>query len=185
MQTLSGKIGILGGSFNPAHIGHYYISKQAKTLLGLDKILWLVTYRHPFKPQQESFEQRYRSALALATPPWIHVSDFEAQHKTENSYDSLSLLRERHRAAHFVFLLGADVFCQLPLWHRADDLVKTMPLAILPREDIHARACPFAARYAARILPAHQARALAFAKPPALAFLTIPQLNISSSQIRK
>lgn len=184
MQTLTGKIGILGGSFDLAHEGHVFISKQAKELLALDKVLWLPSYRHPFKPKQTDFDTRLDSAHALASPRWIEVSDFERQHKTQNSFETLSLLREHTPKARFVFLMGADVFCELSLWHRWEELVCLMPLAVHPRGDVKPRAAKTALQYDSAIVPDDKIATLPALQAPAIAFLASPKLPISSTQIR-
>jgi nicotinate-nucleotide adenylyltransferase len=180
------KIAILGGSFDLAHPGHCFISKQAKQILGLDKVLWLPAYRHPFKPQQSDFATRYRSAVELAKPHWIKVSDLEQKHKTQNSFEALSLLLRYYPQARFVLLMGADVFCQLHTWHRYQELLHLMPIAIQPRQNARARFSPVADQWARAILPAHKLRDLPYcATPPAFGFLPGPQFNLSSSQMRE
>ncbi len=181
------RVGILGGSFNPAHAGHLHISKIARQRLGLDLVIWLVARQNPFKPDQPPFAQRFQSAQNLAAPSWIIVSDLEQKHGFTKSFDSLSALMRRHANISFIFLMGADIFCQLPLWHRGAEIPHLMPLAVLPRrgDSRAARHSPLAARLAAHIVPEAQNRSLAAMQPPAIAFLTAPIRDISSSVVRK
>lgn len=182
---LVGKIGILGGSFNSAHLGHLYISTEVKKLLGLDFVLWLVANHNPFKPNQAGFKTRYQSALNFSKPVWIKVSDFEYKQQVKNSFDSLSLLMLKNPLANFVWLMGADNFCQLDNWHRADDIIKMVPIAIVPRLGDRPRNSKIAAKYASAILPHHKFSTLTQINPPALGFLSIKSYDISSSKLRK
>ena len=180
---MSGVIGILGGSFNPAHSGHVHLSTHARDILGLDEIVWLVANHNPFKPDQPQFAERYRSARRYAAD-WLRVSDFEYQHGFKNSFDSLSAWQRANPQQHCVLLMGADVFGDLPSWHRYEDILRLMPIAIAPRNGDDGRSSPVAAEWGDHILPAHQLRSLARSQAPALGFLAMPSVDISSSQQR-
>ncbi|MGB1539689.1 MAG: nicotinic acid mononucleotide adenylyltransferase, partial [Rickettsiales bacterium] len=83
-------IGLLGGSFNPAHAGHLHISLEAMRRLGLDEIWWLVSPQNPLKSTEgmAGFNERYASARAMARHPRIKVSDFEARNHTQYTADT-------------------------------------------------------------------------------------------------
>jgi len=181
---LSRVIGILVGSFNPAHAGHLHISQHAKRLLGLDRVIWLVAYHHPFKRDQAAFAERYQSACRYARFSWIGISDFEYRHQTTSSFATLSLWRRVYPHQRFVFLIGADAFCDLDRWYRAQDMLRLAPIAIAPRAGYDARHTRLAAQWADHILPPDALHSLARRQAPCLGFLPMPQRNISSTQHR-
>ncbi len=180
------RAGILGGSFNPAHQGHLHISRVARRALGLDLVIWLVARQNPFKPDQPPFRRRFKTAQDKATPSWIIVSDLEQKLGLTRSFDVLRAIKRRHQNTKFAFLIGDDLFCQLPLWHRGKDIPRLMPLAILPRRGYSrsARHSRLAAQLADHILPANQTRSLIELSPPAIAFISAPTCDISSSILR-
>ena len=129
------RIGLLGGSFNPAHQGHLAISLQALKRLHLDRVWWLVSPQNPLKPADETadLEKRLAGARAMDNHPRLGVSDLEREIGTRYTVDTLGWLtrRGRHR---FVWLIGADNLLQLPHWRRWRRLVRMVPIAVFDRE---------------------------------------------------
>ena len=120
------RIGVLGGSFNPAHTGHIALSKLAKQHARLDEVWWLVNPQNPLKTTAEmaSFQQRLAKAQEMtATLPFIKVKASEARWGTRRSYDSVRLLRQRLKGCVFIWIMGTDNLVQLPQWHRAKEFV--------------------------------------------------------------
>lgn len=129
------KVGLLGGSFNPAHAGHRHISLIALRRLGLDQIWWLVSPGNPLKPTagMASLERRLQAARALASHPRIRVDDIESRLATRYTVDTVRALGRcfpRHR---FVWLMGADNLVQLPRWREWTRLMTLVPVAIFDR----------------------------------------------------
>src|SRR3954470_8851599 len=92
------RIGLLGGSFNPAHRGHRRISLEAMRALGLDEVWWLVSPGNPLKAESKDmapYAARLSSARAVARRSRIHVSDFERAHGTRFTIDTLRKLNHR------------------------------------------------------------------------------------------
>ena len=112
------RIGLLGGSFNPAHAGHRYISTEALRRLDLDEVWWLVSPQNPLKSQSgmAPFSQRLSHAASVARHPRIRVSAIEAEMGTRYTADTLAMLVRRFPAARFVWLMGADNLMQIPKW---------------------------------------------------------------------
>ena len=105
------RIGLLGGSFNPAHRGHRSISLSALDALGLDEIWWLVSPGNPLKDQAKDmapYDARLASARAMARAAPIRVSDFEARASTRYTIDTLEQLLGRYPKTRFIWLMGAD-----------------------------------------------------------------------------
>ena len=102
MQT----IGLLGGSFNPAHEGHLHSSLQVLKALKLDSVWWLVSPQNPLKPEQPSWDSRAETVRNLPLPPHMRVSDVELRYGTQYTVDLLKTLRMRERDTRFVFMLS-------------------------------------------------------------------------------
>ena len=113
------KIGILGGSFNPAHSGHIHISNTAKINLGLDEIWWLVAPQNRLKSNigMESFKKRLSYARILTSKyHFIKVLDLEEKNKLYASYQTVSFLNCKTQKAKFVWLIGSDILDSYNKW---------------------------------------------------------------------
>ena len=186
------RVGILGGSFNPAHGGHIKISLLALRLLELDEVWWLVTPQNPLKDEggMAPYAERLVTAQGLIDSHGqsrrIRVSDFEARANTRYTADTLQLLQSHHRDYSFVWLMGADNLVQLPRWRRWRDIMQTMPVAVFDRPTYSYRALAGrAARRFANCRMNHRApRTLADMPPPAWMFLWAAHDPASASAIR-
>src|SRR5688572_28185618 len=129
------KIGLLGGSFNPAHRGHRRISLAAMEALGLDEVWWLVSPGNPLKPARDMtpYEARLASAREQAKGTRIKVSDFERQAETRYSVDTLAALKQRHPDHRFLWLMGADTVAQFHQWRSWRALAAMVPIAVIHR----------------------------------------------------
>src|SRR5919106_393746 len=99
------RIGLLGGSFNPAHQGHRHISLQAMRVLQLDEVWWLVSPGNPLKEGAKDmapFDARFASAQAMADGAAIRVSDFERREGTRFTIDTVRSLKQRHPEDRFI-----------------------------------------------------------------------------------
>lgn len=129
------RIGLLGGSFNPAHEGHVHISEVALKRLGLDYVWWLVTPQNPLKASHGMWPllERVHEAARVARHPRIVVMDIEHDLKTHYSYDTLCALQKRFPQVKFVWLMGSDNLNIFRRWHRWADMVKKVPIAVIQR----------------------------------------------------
>lgn len=183
------RIGLLGGSFNPAHEGHLAISREAVKRLRLHRVWWVVSPQNPLKPVKgmESFARRLTSARAMAADDrMIEVSDLEQRLGTRYTIDTLRWLTRRCRAR-FVWLIGADNLVQLPAWRRWRQLLATVPIAVFDREPYSYRASAgrVARAYAHRRLKERDAPVLAGSRPPAWVYLRLRRHKESSTDIRR
>lgn len=179
-------VGLLGGSFNPAHEGHLHISRLAKGALGLDQVWWLVSPQNPLKPVagMASFDDRLTTAQGItAKDAFIRVSDAEKRLGTRYSADSVAILKQRLPRIRFVWLMGADNLSQLPKWRGWTRLMRLVPVAVMarPSYSLKALAGKAASRY--RRCWTKPARLIG-ARPPAWSFLWLPRHPASASQIR-
>jgi nicotinate-nucleotide adenylyltransferase len=184
------RVGLLGGSFNPAHGGHLHISRLARQRLDLDEIWWLVSPQNPLKPQEgmAPFAERLREAAAVAAADRrIRVTDIEARlGRTAYTADTLKALRRRFPRTRFVWLMGGDNLAQIPYWRRWQDIFQTVPIAVFARSGATARALAGAAahRFAGARVPVTAARRLADMTPPAWVFFHTRLDPRSATQIR-
>ena len=128
-------IGLMGGSFNPAHTGHLEMSLHAMKKLGLNQIWWVVSPQNPLKQSSDlaQFDRRLKSARAIAQHPRIIVSDIEAMLGTRYTIDTLRALQRRFPGTRFVWLMGADNLRQLPKWKKWRNIFYAVPVAIFKR----------------------------------------------------
>ncbi len=134
-DTRRARIGLLGGSFNPAHAGHRHVADVALRALRLDAVWLMVSPGNPLKPAKgmAPFAERLASARTIAAPPRIIASDIEARLGTRITWQTLDRLRRRFPRVEFVLIIGADNLVQLPRWNRWRRLVAGTRLAVLPR----------------------------------------------------
>ncbi|WP_281301530.1 MULTISPECIES: nicotinate-nucleotide adenylyltransferase [unclassified Iodidimonas] len=184
------KIGLLGGSFNPAHEGHLHISLHALKRLGLDDIWWLVSPQNPLKSADgmASLDNRMASARAIiGRHPHLHVTDIEHRLGTRYSIDSIQSLQRLLPHSHFLWLMGADNLQQFPRWRQWTEIMGRMPLAIFDREH-YSRNCltgKVASRYRRGRLNEGALKSIATAKTPAWIFLSLRRHPASATEIRE
>ncbi|MEN9719034.1 MAG: hypothetical protein RIQ99_1912 [Pseudomonadota bacterium] len=128
-------IGLLGGSFNPAHGGHRRISLFAHAALGLDEVWWLVSPGNPLKPAagMAPLAARLASARQQARRAPIRATAIERELGTVYTVDTLKALRRRYPKVQFVWLMGADNLAQLHRWRDWRGIARAMPIAVIAR----------------------------------------------------
>jgi nicotinate-nucleotide adenylyltransferase len=183
------RIGLFGGSFNPAHAGHVAVATYALKRLQLDWVWWMVSPQNPLKDKSATgeYETRLEHTRELARHPRFIVTDLERQVAAKYTADTLHHLRFAMRRAHFVWIMGADSLANLHHWHHWTDIAEALPLAVLARPGYSLRALgSYAAlRYDKTQLDADAAAALATSKTPAWSFISMPLKSESSSAIRR
>ncbi|MEH6725715.1 MAG: nicotinate-nucleotide adenylyltransferase [Hyphomicrobiales bacterium] len=182
------RIGILGGTFNPAHDGHRHISLMALRRLRLQKVWWMVTPGNPLKDNDglPPLDQRARYAEQIANHPAITVSGLEAGIRTRFTYDTLAVLTQRFPATRFVWLMGADNLVQFHHWQGWQEIAHLMPIAVIDRPgSSFATRSSVAAQALARFrVREADAGVLPLMKAPAWTFLHGPRSDLSSTAIR-
>ena len=130
------KIGILGGSFNPAHAGHLHISNTAKKHLGLDEIWWLVAPQNRLKStfEMESFDKRLSYARLITEKiSYIKVLDLEEKNKLYASYQTVGFLNSKTQKTKFVWLMGSDILDSYNKWLYPASIAKRIYVAVISR----------------------------------------------------
>ncbi|MFN4090594.1 MAG: nicotinate-nucleotide adenylyltransferase [Alphaproteobacteria bacterium] len=184
----TGRVGLLGGSFNPAHRGHRHISVEALRRLRLDEIWWLVSPQNPLKASDgmAALDARMARARAVAAHPRIRVTDAERHFGTRYTVDTVAALRRRFPRVRFVWLMGADIMIQMPRWSRWPRLFGSLPVAVFARPNYISRAMAGKAahRFRRDRVPLSGAGGLAGHPPPAWTFIPIPLDDTSATDIR-
>jgi nicotinate-nucleotide adenylyltransferase len=183
------RIGLLGGSFNPAHTGHRHISLHALRTLGLDEVWWLVSPGNPLKEGAKDmapFDARLASATRLARRARIRVSDFEQRAGTRYTVDTVTALKRRFPRHDFIWLLGSDTLPNFHKWRDWRGLARELPIAVIPRPGYDsaahaARAMGWLRRF---VRPWSQARRWTEWSAPAILVLRLPRDPTSATAIR-
>jgi nicotinate-nucleotide adenylyltransferase len=182
------RIGLLGGSFNPAHAGHLHISRVALARLGLGQVWWLVSPGNPLKNVSKlpDLQTRVAAAREIAHHPRIAVTGFEGALGSGYTIDTIRFLQRRYRQVHFVWLMGADNLAEFHRWRAWEELFRRVPIAVLDRPGfrLKARASKAAQRFASAAIDESDAAGLALMRPPAWTLLTIPLSKLSSTALR-
>ena len=167
------KIGILGGTFDPAHIGHVQISKEAKKKVGLSKVFWVITKKNPFKKKSFfSLEKRINYAKKLNIKnKFIKIYFFENKIKSNKTIDLMKFLKNRYKKTEFFFIMGADNLINFHKWEKWDKITEISKILVFDR-----------LKYKSRSL-----KSISFKKlnKKRLKFINFKKVNISSSQLRK
>jgi nicotinate-nucleotide adenylyltransferase len=127
------RIGLLGGSFDPAHEGHRHVSDVALKALKLDYVWWLVSPGNPLKPAPAELATRLAAARQLAHAPRIRVTDIERALHTRYTADTVAALRRRFPRVQFIWLMGSDNLEQFSRWWRWRRIAALVPIAVVRR----------------------------------------------------
>ncbi len=138
------RIGLLGGSFNPAHSAHRHISLVAMRQLQLDQVWWLVSPLNPLKSAagMAPLAVRVARAKAVARHPRIRVTALEDQLGTRFAVDTVAALQARFPQHHFVWIGGGDIVAELHRWRHWRQFLRQIPLAVVPRPGVSLLGAP-------------------------------------------
>ena len=174
------RIGLLGGSFNPAHEGHLHASLVALRKLKLDYVWWLVSPGNPLKSASGLADMLTRLGLAtdIARHPRIKVSDIESRLGTRYTIDTVTALERRFHGVRFIWLMGSDNLAQFSHWRRWQDIAAKVPIAVVRR--------PGSVLASLSAVPVHRfGLARALKAPPAILMLDGPRNPLSSTALRR
>ncbi len=137
------KIGLLGGSFNPAHDGHIHVSREARRQLGLDQIWWLVSPQNPLKSSNgmAPHDERLADARKIAAPySFLRVIAPESNLPSNYTYNTLKYMIKTMPRSRLIWVMGADNLDQFNRWHRYRDMIRLLPIAVVDRPSYSLRA---------------------------------------------
>ncbi len=176
------RVGLLGGSFNPAHAAHLQLAKRALETLNLDVIWWLVSPQNPLKSTQDMapLATRVESVQPFLKSPRMVVTDIENQLGTQFTADTLRLLKLHFPQTEFVWMMGADSFRNFHRWDHWRDIVRMVPMAIFARPPQQLRAL---SGFAAQTLRKYRRKHLT-GRAPEWTYVTMPLNSLSATEIR-
>ena len=167
------KIGILGGTFDPAHIGHIKVSKEAKKKFRLNKIFWVITKKNPFKKKSIfNLKKRIYYAKKLnINNKFIKIYFFEDKIKSNKTIDLMKFLKKRYKKSNFFFIMGADNLIHFHKWEKWNEITKISKILVFNRSNYKSKSL----------------KSISFKKlnKKRLEFINFKKVNISSSQLRK
>src|SRR5215472_9377677 len=129
------RVGLFGGSFNPAHEGHAHVAETARRRLGLDRVIWLVSPQNPLKPSHETADlpERMESARRHARGPGMIVTDVETRLGSAYTIDTVRALKARFPGVHFVWIMAADSLASFHRWRGWTQILREAPVAVIAR----------------------------------------------------
>ena len=167
------KIGILGGTFDPPHIGHLHISKIALKKLELRKLIWAITKINPLK-KEPYFKIKTRIKLSkkiTSKEKKIFVHYFDDKIKSTNTFDLLNYIKRKQKKAKLYFLIGADNLMKFHKWKNWKKIPKLAKIVIFPRDNY--------------LIKKNKYIVLKTLKKKDVIYINSKKVNISSSLIRK
>ncbi|WP_103172920.1 nicotinate-nucleotide adenylyltransferase [Paracoccus sp. SY] len=181
------RVGLLGGSFDPAHEGHLAITQAAMRRFRLDRVWWLVSPGNPLKARGPApMLERIAHARRLLDDPRVVVTDIERRLGTRMTADTIAALRGLYPGVRFVWLMGSDNLVQFHRWDRWKRIAAAVPIGVLarPGSQTAARHSVAAQAMARSRLPQEQAGTLALRRPPAWVLVNLPMSPQSSTALR-
>ncbi|MCD6034975.1 MAG: nicotinate-nucleotide adenylyltransferase [Rickettsiales bacterium] len=189
-----GPIGLLGGSFNPAHAGHLYIAREAQKRLGLQSVWWMVSPQNPLKQTENmaSLEERLHTVerlfMRFHVPLSMRVSDMETRWGIRYTHDLVCTLKKRYPETKFVWIMGADNLEQFDRWKHWEQIAEAFPMVVVNRGTFLTSMHALRSKAARKLKPFHlkeaEHKGLPTKKAPAWGFLRIPVHAGSSTAIR-
>ncbi len=167
------KIGLLGGTFDPAHIGHIKISREAKKKVKLDYIIWAITKKNPFKNESSlSLKSRINFAKKITKKEkFINIQFYEKKIKSNKTIDLINHFKKNNKKSDIYFIMGADNLINFHKWHKWKSISKKCNILVFDRYG-----------YRAKSLKSITYKQL---NKRSLSFIKFKKVNISSSQLRK
>ena len=172
-QEIRKKIGILGGTFDPAHKGHIKISKEAKKRFGIEKIIWAVTKKNPFK-SETLFSLRERIAIGKKITKkynFISIKFYEEKIKSNKTIDLINYLKKKNSKFEIFFLMGADNLINFHKWYKWKAISSKCNILVFDRKNYKSKSL--------------KSKAFKKLNSKGLTFIKFKKINISSSKLRK
>ena len=170
---MSKNIGILGGTFDPPHLGHIKISKIAKNKFNLSKIFWAVTEKNPFKKKTfYSLKRRITFSKNINKKnKFIKIDCYEKKIKSNKTIDLIKYFNKKYKSSKIFFLMGADNLVNFHKWKNWKDIPDLCQILVFDRSGYKQKSL----------------KSISFKKlnKKGLKFINFKKINISSSKLRK
>jgi nicotinate-nucleotide adenylyltransferase len=181
-------IGLLGGSFDPPHKGHLYISLEAKKLLKLDEIWWLVTPQNALKISKPApYEERIKNCKGITMGHPIKINEIEKKISSKFSYESINYIQNHYKNIKFYWLMGADNLINFHRWQNWKTIFKDISIVVFKRHGynnkaLNSKSAKTFANFHKIIRPNNK---MTFSQIPSWAWIDNREVKISSTEIRK
>ena len=182
------KIGLLGGSFDPPHKGHIYISLEAKKILKLDDIWWLVTPQNPLKIDKPAiYNERIKNCINITKNYPIKIKEIEKKINSKYSYQTINFLQNYYNNINFFWLMGADNLINFHRWQKWRNIFKDIPIVIFKRHGYNNKALKSRTSHIYKNFKINNKKLIFedFVKLPAWTIIQNKEIRISSTDIRK
>ena len=180
-------IGLLGGSFDPAHEGHAHITRVALRRFGLDRVWWLVSPGNPLKERGPApLDLRIERARKVINDPRVIVTGIEERLGTRYTAETIAALQNRYRGVRFVWLMGADNLSQFDRWQNWEQIANSVPIGVVARPEygVKARTSKMARMFRGAQLDPRASTVLGYYNAPAWCYVNHPLSHASSTAIR-
>ena len=181
-------IGLLGGSFDPPHKGHLYISLEAKNILKLDEIWWLVTPQNPHKIlKPATYKERIKNCKIISRNRPIKIKEIEKKINSKYTYKSLDYILNHYPNIKFFWLMGADNLINFHKWQKWKQIFNEISVVVFKRHGYNTIALKSIAfrTFSNSRLISNFININEFNKLPSWAWINNKEIKISSSEIRK
>ena len=181
-------IGLLGGSFDPPHKGHLYISLEAKKLLKLNEIWWLVTPQNPLKiSKPATYKERIKNCREITKGKPIKITEIEKKIGSKFSYQSISYIKKHYKNIKFFWLMGADNLVDFHLWQHWETIFKEISIVVFKRHGynnkaLNSKTTKTFANFKKANTPIDK---IYFSKLPSWTWINNKEVKISSTEIRQ
>lgn len=133
------RIGLFGGSFDPAHGGHAHVAETALKRLGFDRVWWLVSPQNPLKSRSSAYAKRMKSARAQAKGAKMLVTDLEKQLGCAFTYETLRALKRLYPGVNFSLVMGADNLVGFRRWKNWREVAQATQIVVVSRPGVGPR----------------------------------------------
>ena len=181
-------VGLLGGSFDPPHKGHLYISLQAKKILKLDEIWWLVTPQNPHKiSQPASYKDRIYNCNEITKGHPIKITEIENKINSTYSYQTLNYINNHYKNIKFFWLMGADNLINFHKWQNWKEIFNDISIVVFKRHGYNNKALnsKTAKTFAQYQIKSNSIEKISFSNLPSWTWIHNREIKISSTEIRE
>jgi len=181
------KIGLLGGSFDPPHKGHLFISLEAKKLLKLDEVWWIVTPQNPLKIlKPATFQERVNNCRNITRNYPIQIKEIEKKIGSDYSYKTINYILRHYKNIKFFWLMGADNLITFHKWQKWQKIFDNMSIVIFKRHGYNTKALKSIAsnKYVHKRISKSKINLEDFDILPSWTIIENKEIKISSTEIR-
>jgi len=181
------RVGLLGGSFDPPHKGHLYISLEAKKMLQLDEVWWLITPQNPLKiSKPATYQERVMNCKKISKNAPIMIKEIEKKIKSKYTYETLDFLLNHYTNIKFFWLMGADNLINFHKWQKWKEIFKEISVVVFKRHGYNVKALKSIAykKFVNFQITSTSLNKNQFNKLPSWVWFNNKEIRISSSEIR-